>query len=83
MFHTCRNHQGRYGLDGGVRGWGGFCIELLSGKHRQEAPPGLFSPLFSFDDHLQLNFKALLEEAPALTVVLRDEQVQTDVSAAF
>lgn len=43
----------------------------------------LFSSLFSFDDHLQLNFKALLEEAPALTVVLRDEQVQMDVNAAF
>lgn len=43
----------------------------------------LFSSLFSFDDRLDLNFKVPLEEAPALTVVLYDELVQTDISAAF
>lgn len=43
----------------------------------------LFSALFSFHDRLDLNFKVLLEEAPALTVVLCVELVQTDVSAAF
>lgn len=43
----------------------------------------LFSSLFSFDDRLDLNFKALLEESPALTVVLCDELLQIDVSVAF
>lgn len=43
----------------------------------------LFSSLFSFDDRLDLNFKVLLEEAPAHTVILCDELLQTDVSAAF
>lgn len=43
----------------------------------------LFSSLFSFDGRLDLNFQALVEGAPALAVVLCDELVQTNISAAF
>lgn len=75
-------------VDGSLRtvhregGRGGYCAGLLSGKHRRGARP-LFSPLLSFDDRFEVNFEALLGEAPALAVVLCDEQVQMDVSAGF
>lgn len=74
-------------MGGGGGVWGGAFVQnyyqgsadiFTGGSSR---PP--FSSLFPFDDHLQLNVKALLEEAPALAVVLRGEQVQMDVSAAF
>lgn len=46
-------------------------------------PRPLFSLLLSFDGCFEVNFKVLLGEAPALAVVLCDEQVQMDISAGF